>query len=313
MKKPYLISIVTLLIILIGCRQQNELKRGEGFVNMKGGKVWYRVVGTGNKTPILMVHGGPGYPSYYLNPLSTLGSERPVITFDQLGCGRSDRVTDSTLLTLNHYIEQIRAVVEHLQVKNFYLYGHSAGSIFATEYALKYPKGMKGLILNAIFFNSELYKKDLDVVIARLPDSIQIPLRNNILNENQEKERLKQAFAYFHSHVYRTNPKLSADNDSSRRFAASPVGGDKIWGSGLLLPTGVLKNYDKTKDVKKIFIPTLLIGGEYDIVQPNTLHYFQGLIPKSEIVIIKNAGHETMHDNVEGELNAIFNFIKNLE
>jgi proline iminopeptidase len=36
---------------------------------VEGGKIWYEVFGSGNKTPILVLHGGPGYPSYYLNPL----------------------------------------------------------------------------------------------------------------------------------------------------------------------------------------------------------------------------------------------------
>ena len=230
--------------------------------------------------------------------------------FDQLGCGRSDRVTDSTLLTVDNYVEQIQALLTHIKVDNFYLYGHSWGSILATEYCIKYPKGIKGLILNGVFFNTDLYKKDLDVVISRLPDSIQTPLKQSILNENQDKEKLKQAIAYFHSHVYRTNPKLSVDNDSSARYAASPVGGDKIWGSSLLVPSGFLKNYDRTKDISKISAPTLLMGGEHDIAQPNTLHYFQSLIPNSQSVIIKNAGHETMHDNLAEELNVLSTFLK---
>jgi proline iminopeptidase len=313
MKKYFSISIVAFFILLVGCGQQNDLKRGEGFVNVKGGKIWYRVVGSGNKTPILLLHGGPGYPSYYLNPLSALGNERPVITFDQLGCGRSDRVADSTLLTLDHYVEQIKTLLEQLKVDDFYLYGHSWGSILATEYCLKYPEGIKGLVLNGVFFNTDLYKKDLDVVISRLPDSIQRPLKQSILNEKQDKEKLDQAMAYFHSHVYRTNPKLSAANDSSVRYAASPVGGDKIWGSSLLVPSGVLKNHDRTKKVGKISAPTLLMGGEHDIAQANTLQYYQSLIPNSQFVIIRNSGHETMHDNLEEELKVLSGFLRKLD
>ncbi len=106
---------------------------------------------------------------------------------------------------------------------------------------------------------------------------------------------------------------LTVDNDSSVRYAASPVGGDKIWGSSLLVPSGFLKNYDRTKDISKISAPTLLMGGEHDIAQPNTLKYYQSLIPKSQFVIIKNAGHETMHDNLEEELNVLSTFLKKLD
>jgi proline iminopeptidase len=46
------------------------------------------------KTPLVLLHGGPGVPSYYLNPMASLSDERPVIFIDQLGCGRSDQIVD---------------------------------------------------------------------------------------------------------------------------------------------------------------------------------------------------------------------------
>src|SRR5215470_16303515 len=62
-----------------------------GFIPVEGGRVWYSVRGTGTRTPLLVLHGGPGIPHDYLENLELLGDERPVIFFDQLGCGLSDR------------------------------------------------------------------------------------------------------------------------------------------------------------------------------------------------------------------------------
>ena len=59
-----------------------------------------------------MLHGGPGYPSYYFNPIMELGKERPIITFDQLGCGGSDRITDTRLMTVDSYVEQRRKIIK---------------------------------------------------------------------------------------------------------------------------------------------------------------------------------------------------------
>ena len=33
---------------------------GDGYADVPGGKVWWKRVGTGTKTPILTLHGGPG-------------------------------------------------------------------------------------------------------------------------------------------------------------------------------------------------------------------------------------------------------------
>jgi proline iminopeptidase len=54
-------------------------------------------VGEGHGTPLVVLHGGPGAPSYYMSSLARLGSDRPVVFYDQLGAGRSDMPSDTTL------------------------------------------------------------------------------------------------------------------------------------------------------------------------------------------------------------------------
>src|SRR5262245_50083565 len=68
-----------------------------GYIDVPGGKVWWMRVGSGPKTPLLMLHGGPGAGHNYLLPLKALADERPVIFYDQLGCGRSDIPQDPAL------------------------------------------------------------------------------------------------------------------------------------------------------------------------------------------------------------------------
>ena len=44
----------------------------EGFQSVTGGRVWYAIVGANDATPLLTLHGGPGYPHDYLQPLADL-------------------------------------------------------------------------------------------------------------------------------------------------------------------------------------------------------------------------------------------------
>jgi proline iminopeptidase len=46
-------------------------------------------------------------PGYYLEPLTALANDRPLILLDQLGCGRSDRIQDTTLMTIEAYVDQL--------------------------------------------------------------------------------------------------------------------------------------------------------------------------------------------------------------
>lgn len=275
---------------------------------MTGGKIWYRVTGQGNKTPVLMLHGGPGSPSYYLNPLLDVGKERHVITFDQLGCGRSGRITDTTLMTVNAYVEQIRSLLNHLRVKEFYLYGHSWGSILGTEYYLQYPDGIRALILASPILSSKLWAADADTLISSLPEAISVVLKNDIEGIKQDSVALNAAMDfYIQTYGARKRP-LSRDFDSTFSQNAQNVM-EYLWGTSEFIPKGSLKNYDRTNALQSIRVPVLYIIGDYDEVRPNTARYYQRLTRNSYITIIENAGHMTMQDNPAENVKAIADFI----
>ena len=53
---------------------------GEGTIEVPGGRVWYRSVGEGG-TPLLCLHGGPGFTHYYREPPEALAERRRVIFY----------------------------------------------------------------------------------------------------------------------------------------------------------------------------------------------------------------------------------------
>ena len=96
--RNYFLCILSSLVI-IACNDRKP-KEGENYLQVPGGQIWYKVIGTGQKTPIVMLHGGPGFPSYYLSPLFALAKERQIIVYDQLGCGRSSNTEDTSLMNI---------------------------------------------------------------------------------------------------------------------------------------------------------------------------------------------------------------------
>ena len=107
---------------------------GEGYAPVVGGRVWWRVARSGPRTPLLLLHGGPGAGHDYLEPLSALADERPVIFYDQLGCGRSDRPDDASMWHIEHFVEEIDALRQALRLHHIVLYGHSWGGWLVQEY-----------------------------------------------------------------------------------------------------------------------------------------------------------------------------------
>src|SRR5260221_13737960 len=105
----------------------------EGFIEVSGGRVWYRSVGDGG-TPLLCLHGGPGFTHYYLEPLEGLADRRQVIFYDQLGCGRSDRPEDPALWTVERFVEEGAQGGAALGVERPHLFGGSRGGMRAMPY-----------------------------------------------------------------------------------------------------------------------------------------------------------------------------------
>lgn len=123
--------------------------------------------------PLVLLHGGPGIPGVTFTGLMTqLAPERPVIRYDQLGCGRSDRPTDSSLWRIETFLEELAAVREQLQLRELHLLGHSWGGMLAIEYLLTRPVGVRSLILTSSLCNTPFWIKEARQLRTTLPPHI---------------------------------------------------------------------------------------------------------------------------------------------
>ena len=126
---------------------------GEGRISTGGLETWYRVVGdpTGphpRKLPVLALHGGPGLPHESLEPLEAMADGgRPVVLYDQLGCGNSTRPADPELWGVAPFLEELSAVRRELGLQRIHLLGHSWGGMLAMEHALAGADGLASLVL----------------------------------------------------------------------------------------------------------------------------------------------------------------------
>ena len=285
---------VSIIFLFNACVTKTISK--EGFIEVDGGKIWYRMDGIGDNTPVVLLHGGPGASSLYLEPLIELSQDRPVIFIDQLGCGRSTRITDTSLMTIDKNVEQLEQVRKKLHLENFYLYGHSWGTMLGIDYYLKYPKGIKALIFGSPCFSTKMWTNDADTLISKMPNSIQLIINESIKKKNYASEIFKNAVkAYYKEYLIRT-PISKAKQDSSDRFSGVNVY-EFMWGPSEFKATGNLLTYNRVNDLSKIKVPTLFTAGEFDEARPTTVKFFQSLVPGAQFKMIPNAGHETMVDN----------------
>jgi len=147
----------------------------EGYIPVTGGNIWYKIVGANRKKiPLLVLHGGPGTPHDYLEPLEALSDERPVIFYDQLGCGNSDKLGDVSLWTIERFLDELEKVRTYLSLDKMHLLGQSWGTMLAVDFMLaKKPKDVVSLILSGPCLSLSRFVSDQKAYLLELSDTLQ--------------------------------------------------------------------------------------------------------------------------------------------
>jgi proline iminopeptidase len=308
--------ILAASIVATGCRNprdlSKELKPGTGFVQVPGGRVWYNVVGTGHRTPLLVLHGGPGGSSYYLKPLGALGDDRPVIFYDQLGGGHSDKPMDSTLWTMDRFVQEVAALREALGLERVHIFAHSFGTLILADYMKTKPIGVRSIIFASPVLDVPGYMQDVGNLLREFPDSTQRTITEAEKNGTTNSPAYQNAIMdFYHQHLARKLP-WSADVDSTLS-QLNPGPYVYMQGPSEFTITGTLKNYNQTASLRDIKVPTLFLAGQYDEVVQSRLEEFQKMTPGAKLEIIPNAAHMMMQDEPEAFLKVVRDWLRKAE
>jgi proline iminopeptidase len=286
----------------------------EGMIDVPGGKVWYKIVGLGKKgTPLLTLHGGPGAPHDYLETLEALSDERPVIFYDQLGCGESDTPSDTSLWNVNRFVKELEMVRKALGLKKVHILGQSWGSMLAVEYLLrKKPDGVVSLILSAPYLCTETWKTDQQSWISQLPEDVRDTIRSCEEKEEYVSPAYQEAMMTFYKkHLCRMDPWPECLNRTMEKMGTGVY--EYMWGPSEFTITGTLKNADLTGRLEELDIPVLFTCGEYDEATPSATRLYQSKIKGSKMYEFKGASHSHHLEKPEEYIKVIREFITNTE
>jgi proline iminopeptidase len=287
--------------------QNPYLNSGYGYVVVEGGEIWYGILGEGDETPYLYLHGGPGGKSkggIYLNDISDI---RPVILMDQLGGGLSTFHEDTTLLKVDKFVQQVKALTDKLDLNEFYLTGHSWGTALALEYYIKHPEGVKGIVFNSPYFSTSIWVADSDTLITQLSETIQQNIAIAEKTNAFETKAYQNAMTAFYGNFMIRSTNVNWDSIPgyelfSSSFNNMDISGNNfiynyMWGPSEFSPTGTLINYEINESLSKINVPVLFTTGEFDEARPSTVKRFASLVSDAEYIEIPNAGHASSIDN----------------
>jgi L-proline amide hydrolase len=285
----------------------------EGFVDFRGHRTWYRVVGdlAAGAVPVLALHGGPGSTHHYFTPLEQLGGERPVVLYDQIGCGASDRPNDIEW-SVAVFREEVDAVRSQLGLKRIHLLGTSWGGMLALEHVLSGAQGIVGLILSSTLARVDLWAEEQLKLRAALPaDVVAVLDRHDKAGTYDDPEYEEAMDVYLDRHLYR-GPKPRAEIERMMAEKATDVY-RAMQGPNEWTVTGAIKGWDVRDRLAEIDIPTLVIRGRHDMcTDPIAADLVNGIKGAREVVL-EESSHTPVMEQTEEYLAAITSFMNDAE
>jgi proline-specific peptidase len=282
----------------------------EGFAAVPGGRVWFTRLGEGDATPLLMLHGGPGCGHDYIAQLGqALAADRPVVLYDQLGCGRSERPDDTSLWTIERFAAEVDAVRDALGLDRIHLFGQSWGGWLAIEYVTRGATGVERLVLASTSASIRESTDCLPALIEALPE----PHRTVLIDGDERGERDAPEYgaavaAFYGRHACRLEPwpsSLLATIANMEGNAALLT----MFGDAEFAVTGPLRTWDRTADLGRIEAPTLITVGRHDQIPLSCAETLSAGIPDSRIVVIEQSGHVSHLEEPEAYLAAVRGFL----
>ena len=336
-----LMPILCLALGLMACQQQNGTEdqtsaetcnyldfetptpyqaAGIQMIEIDGGyKVWTKRFGNNPDMKVLLLHGGPAMTHEYMECFESFFPQANIefYEYDQLGSYYSDQPSDTSLWTIERFVEEVEQVRTKLGLTpdNFYLLGNSWGGLLAMEYALKYQDNLKGLIIcnmTADFDKYEAYN-------AQLRSQLRPTLLDSLKVYEDKEDYFNPDYAamvvneYYTRHICR----MPVENwpDPVNR-ALKHVNGDVyvyMQGPSEFVPGGILKGWSMWDRLPELRVPTLTVGAKYDTMNPAEMEEMSQLVQNGRYLYCPNGSHLAMWDDQEVFMNGVIQFIKDVD
>ncbi len=288
MKMKQIISVLALISLWsITSAQTNDLKKQSTMTNLidnQGDKLFTTIFPNPNKATIILLHGGPGFPSDLLEVAEILKDSFQIITFHQRGTKKSP--CKSRDYSMNAYITDVDAVAKFYGVQKFHLWGHSWGGLYAQIYADQHSENLLSLFLCCPGSGTGTEWKQTEKEVMQLNKSkctsgqwMKMGM-NNVLgmlgSDNAYKRLFKQVMKNYNEDFIKTE-ELGIDFGNLK---SAPI--NKTRPEILKYP--ILQKQENTK--YKITI----IYGDQDIYK-SSKDFVINRYPTANVCVIKNCGH----------------------
>jgi proline-specific peptidase len=262
---------------------------------------------------LLLLHGGPGAGHDYLEPLAALAEDRPVIFYDQLGCGRSDRPSDPGLWQIGRFVREVDQVREALGLERIHLLGQSWGGWLAIEYMLSCPRGVRSLVLASTSASIAQFVSQAQSLKDALPGDMPALMRRCEAAGAFDDPRYQEAvMAFYRRHLCRLDPWPDCVLRSISNLDGNPVYAT-MNGPNEFVVNGNLRDWDRTAHLAQIQVPTLITVGRHDEITAVCAATLHAGIAGSRMQIFEHSAHCAHVEEADAYCRSVGDFIGSVE
>ena len=277
---PLLLSLLT----LAAAAQQTASFQNAGLT------LHYTIAGKG--TPVVILSGGPGMDATYMQPVANfIAMHNTAILLDQRGTtGSMPATLDATTISPELYLSDLEALRTSLGYKQWIVLGHSAGALTAMRYAIDHPDHTQALILlGTVPPRSAGLSRMMDNVAVRLtPETMQQVATIDATNDSPDAKMAAGVRIFFAADFY--------DRAAAAKFALTMTPETCHALTSSLLQKA-MPTFDLTPGLAKLHIPTLIVQGRQDPLDPEMASEARDAIPNAKLIILERAGHFSWLDN----------------
>ena len=283
-------------------------------------RVWTKRTGNNPSIKLLLLHGGPAAMHEYFECFDSYFPAAGIeyYYYDQLGSAYSDQPDDPDLWEIPRFVDEVEQVRRALGLDehNFFVLGHSWGGILAIEYALAHQQHLKGLIVSNMMSSIPAYNAYAnDVLMPSIDQDALAEIKQLEAAGRYEDPRYMELLVAHHyvDHVLRM-PADEWPDPVNRAF--QHLNGDiyvPMQGPSELGASGKLVDWDRTADLEKIAVPTLVVGARHDTMNPGHMEMMAGLFPRGRYLFCPDGSHMAMYDDQQTYVDGVVAFLRDVD
>ena len=285
-------------------------------------KVFTKRVGDNPTMKVLLLHGGPGMSHLQYGNFKDYFPQEGIefIWYDQLGSAHSDQPEDSSLWTIERFVDEVEQVRKALGLNkdNFFLLGQSWGGMLSMEYAFRHQENLKGLIICNMMSSLDEYERYAKEVLGpQMPKEVFDEIMEIERKGDFENHRYMELLMEHHYplHVLRKPLDQWPAEINQTMEQVNPnvyvyMQGHSEFG---ITPGASLEGWDVRDQLKSITVPTLVVGATHDTMDPKHMEWMSKEVKNGRFLLCPNGSHLSQYDDPEHFFPGVIQFIKDVD